>query len=128
MTTQPHDTGGSGSSPAMLLYVDEFPPSNHHGGAILLKRLLDQYPAHCLTVIASRIGGLPYVVEEGKSGLLFEAGNAADLADKVRRLRANPSEVEAMGQCGRQLAETEYGPQKSYDNLMQIFTQVLSAR
>jgi glycosyltransferase involved in cell wall biosynthesis len=87
-----------------------------------------EYFAGAKPVIASRIGGLPYVVEEGKSGLLFEAGNAADLADKVRRLRANPSEGEAMGRCGRQLAETEYGPQKSYDNLMQIFTQVLSAR
>jgi glycosyltransferase involved in cell wall biosynthesis len=87
-----------------------------------------EYFAGAKPVIASRIGGLPYVVEEGKSGLLFEAGNAADLADKVRKLRANPSEGEAMGRCGRQLAETEYGPQKSYDNLMQIFTQVLSAR
>jgi glycosyltransferase involved in cell wall biosynthesis len=87
-----------------------------------------EYFAGAKPVIASRIGGLPYVVEEGKSGLLFEAGNAADLVDKVRRLRAAPAEAEAMGRRGRQLAETEYGPQKSYDNLMQIFTQVLSAR
>src|SRR5271168_1254844 len=87
-----------------------------------------EYFAGAKPVIASRIGGLPYVVEEGKSGLLFEAGNAADLADKVRRLRAAPAEGEAMGRRGRQLAETEYGPQKSYDSLMQIFTQVLSAR
>ena len=87
-----------------------------------------EYFAGAKPVIASRIGGLPYVVEEGKSGLLFEAGNASDLADKVRRLRAAPAEGEAMGRRGRQLAETEYGPQKSYDSLMQIFTQVLSAR
>lgn len=87
-----------------------------------------EYFAGAKPVIASRIGGLPYVVEEGKSGLLFEAGNAADLVDKVRRLRAAPAEAEAMGRRGRQLAETEYGPQKSYDSLMQIFTQVLSAR
>jgi glycosyltransferase involved in cell wall biosynthesis len=87
-----------------------------------------EYFAGAKPVIAARIGGLPYIVEEGKTGSLFEAGNAADLAEKVRRLRANPVEAEAMGRQGRQLAETEYGPQKSYDNLMQIFTQVLSAR
>jgi glycosyltransferase involved in cell wall biosynthesis len=87
-----------------------------------------EYFAGAKPVIASRIGGLPYVVEEGKSGLLFEAGNATDLVDKVRKLRAAPAEAEAMGRRGRQLAETEYGPQKSYDSLMQIFTQVLSAR
>ncbi len=56
MTTQPHDTGEPDSSPATLLFVGEFPPSNHHGGAILLKRLLDQYSAHHLTVLTSRIG------------------------------------------------------------------------
>jgi len=39
-----------------LLYVGEFPPSNHHGGAILLKRLLDKHPADCLTVITSNLG------------------------------------------------------------------------
>ena len=87
-----------------------------------------EYFAGAKPVIASRIGGLPYVVEEGKTGALFEAGNAADLADKVRRLRANPAAGRAMGRQGRQLAETEYGPQRSYDNLMQIFAQVLSAR
>jgi glycosyltransferase involved in cell wall biosynthesis len=39
-----------------LLYVGEFPPSNHHGGAILLKRLLDKHPADRLTVITSNLG------------------------------------------------------------------------
>ena len=56
MTTRPQDSSLSGASPPRLLYVGEFPPSNHHGGAILLKRLLDHYPAGCLTVITSRIG------------------------------------------------------------------------
>jgi glycosyltransferase involved in cell wall biosynthesis len=86
-----------------------------------------EYFAGAKPVIASRIGGLPYIVEEGKTGSLFEAGTPGDLADKVRRLRANPA-AEAMGRQGRQLAETEYGPQKSYDSLMQIFSQVLSAQ
>jgi hypothetical protein len=39
-----------------LLYIGEFPPSNHHGGAILLRRLLEEHPAECLTVIASELG------------------------------------------------------------------------
>lgn len=87
-----------------------------------------EYFAGAKPVIASRIGGLPYIVEEGKTGALFEAGNATDLVNKVRQLRANPAAAEAMGRQGRRLAETKYGPEKSYDNLMQIFTQVLSAR
>jgi glycosyltransferase involved in cell wall biosynthesis len=39
-----------------LIYVGEFPPSNHHGGAILLRRLLAEHPATRLTVVSSRPG------------------------------------------------------------------------
>ena len=52
-----HDVKACATAPApQLLYVGEFPPSNHHGGAILLKRLLDRHPVNCLTVIASKPG------------------------------------------------------------------------
>jgi len=39
-----------------LLYIGEFPPSNHHGGAILLRRLLDKHPTDSLTIMASKLG------------------------------------------------------------------------
>ena len=42
--------------------------------------------AYGLGVIASRIGGLPELVREGRTGLLFEPGNAADLANVLRGL------------------------------------------
>lgn len=51
------DVEACATTPApQLLYVGEFPPSNHHGGAILLKRLLDRHPVNGLTVIASKPG------------------------------------------------------------------------
>jgi glycosyltransferase involved in cell wall biosynthesis len=77
-------------------------------------------------VVASRIGGLPHVVEEGKTGTLFEPGNADDLARRVKSLRSNPAEIEVMGRQGRLMAEGQYGPQASYNNLMNIFHEVLS--
>jgi glycosyltransferase involved in cell wall biosynthesis len=50
------EEGGPSTRTPRLLYVGEFPPSNHHGGAILLKRLLDKHPADCLAVITSKAG------------------------------------------------------------------------
>lgn len=75
-------------------------------------------------VVASRMGGLPYIVEEGKSGLLFEAGQANELAQRVQYLVAHPTEAESMGRRGRSLVETKYGPEEGYKNLMGIFSQV----
>lgn len=39
-------------------------------------------------VIASRIGGLPELIEDGKTGYLFEAGNAVELADRIETVMA----------------------------------------
>jgi glycosyltransferase involved in cell wall biosynthesis len=78
-------------------------------------------------VIASRMGGLPYIVEEGKAGLLFEAGKPADLAQKVQYLAEHPEEATRMGECARKLSETKYGPEQGYQNLMEIFSQVQTA-
>ncbi len=75
-------------------------------------------------VVASRIGGLPYIVEEGKSGLLFAAGQAGELAQRIRYLVEHPAEAESMGRRGRDLVETKYGPEEGYENLMSIFAQV----
>ncbi len=78
-------------------------------------------------VIASRMGGLPYIVEEGKSGLLFESGNAGELAGRIQYLADRPEEAMRMGACGRHLTETKYGPEQGYSNLKEIFSQVKAA-
>lgn len=75
-------------------------------------------------VVASRMGGLPYIVEEGKSGLLFDAGQATELAQRIQYLVEHPEEAESMGRNGRYLVETKYGPEEGYKNLMKIFSQV----
>ena len=77
-------------------------------------------------MVASRMGGLPYIVEEGKSGLLFEAGKPEELAKKVQYLVDHPDQAARMGASGRQLSETKYGPEQGYQNLMNIFAQVQS--
>jgi glycosyltransferase involved in cell wall biosynthesis len=75
-------------------------------------------------VVASDIGGLSYIVRNGKSGMLFQPGSVADLTEKVRYLIERPAEIEAMGRYGRQLVETEYGPDRAYMTLMGIFDKV----
>jgi glycosyltransferase involved in cell wall biosynthesis len=64
------------------------------------------------------------VVEDGKSGILFEPGNVEDLIEKVNHLLANPSDISSMGLHARGLAETKYSPDRSYRTLLDIASKV----
>ena len=59
-------------------------------------------------VIASRIGGLPYTVSDGLTGLLFEPGNAFDLAEKIGRLLDEPQLRNTLGLAGRRRFEEDF--------------------
>jgi glycosyltransferase involved in cell wall biosynthesis len=59
-------------------------------------------------VIASRIGGLPYTVQDGATGLLCEPGDADDLAAKIEELLDSPAERKRMGDLGRARFEREF--------------------
>jgi glycosyltransferase involved in cell wall biosynthesis len=75
-------------------------------------------------VVASRMGGLPYIVGDGQSGLLFESGKVEELVQRIQQLVDDPAGAARMGACGRRLSETKYGPDQGYSNLMNVFSQV----
>lgn len=76
-------------------------------------------------VVASNLGSLPHVVEDGKSGVLFKAGDPDDLVEKVGYCLSNISDVTRMGIHGRELAQTRFSPNQSYKMLMDIASKVL---
>src|SRR5205807_6236063 len=59
-------------------------------------------------VIASRLGGLPFTVKDGQTGLLFEPGNPDDLARKIEMLIDDPELRQQLGLAGRQRFEDHY--------------------
>jgi glycosyltransferase involved in cell wall biosynthesis len=78
-------------------------------------------------VLAARIGGLPYIVEDGKTGLLFEPADVKGMAARIEQIFHQPEQAVRMGAYGRQLVETRYSPDEGYENLMKIFRQVQAA-
>lgn len=54
-----------------------------------------------IPVIGSNMGGIPELVEDGVTGLIFEAGNSVDLAQKMDRLIADNALVKALGVTGQ---------------------------
>ncbi len=59
-------------------------------------------------VVASRVGGIPEVVDGGVTGLLVPPEDPASLADALNLLLRDPGRAEAMGQAGRERAVTEF--------------------
>jgi len=81
--------------------------------------------SHGLPVIASRIGALPEIVEDGVSGLLFDPGNAEQLAVKMRLLWENPELCKRMGKAARQKVVRHYSEDLYYKRLMQIYRRAI---
>jgi glycosyltransferase involved in cell wall biosynthesis len=59
-------------------------------------------------VVASRLGGLPFTVSDGVTGLLFDPGSAEDLARKVEALLDDDALGRRLGLTGRRRFEEEY--------------------
>ncbi len=81
-----------------------------------------------LPVIASRIGALAEIVEDGVTGLLFPAGDAQALAERMNWALAHPHEMQAMGQNARARYEALYSPEVNYRQLMGIYREAIEAR
>ncbi len=59
-------------------------------------------------VVASRVGGIPEVVDEGVTGLLVPPGDPVPLADALNFLLRDPARAAAMGAVGRSRAVAEF--------------------
>ncbi|MCZ6832117.1 MAG: glycosyltransferase [Acidobacteria bacterium] len=79
-------------------------PSRREGfGLVLAEAMASGRP-----VIASRAGGIPEVVDDGKTGLLVPPGDAPALAGALERLAGSPDELCAMGRRARQQAQVRF--------------------
>lgn len=80
-----------------------------------------------LPVIASRLGALPELIQEGYNGLLFTAGSADDLAKKMTWAEANPDAMEEMGRNARRTYESKYTADANYSQLILIYHDAIAA-
>jgi glycosyltransferase involved in cell wall biosynthesis len=77
-------------------------------------------------VIASRIGGIPEIVEDGITGLLFEPFIPEELADVIVRFDKMPiTEVKAMGRKAREKVELVNSPEKFIEATIDLYETVI---
>jgi len=81
--------------------------------------------AYGKSVIASRIGGLPELVEDGRTGLLFRAGDVAELQGAIESLASSPKRIVALGREARRCIETDFGSDAQYTAIMRAYKRVM---
>jgi glycosyltransferase involved in cell wall biosynthesis len=89
-----------------------------------LPLILCQAYAMAKPVVASYINGIPEYVENGVDGLLFQPGNAQELARCIEQLISNPSLLAKMSVRARRKAEEVFDFQAYWNKLAAIIQEV----
>jgi Glycosyl transferases group 1 len=101
---------------AMFVYITH---SEGLGSAILLAMSAG------VPVVASRVGGIPEIVEDGKSGLLAE-NSPPEIAAAILRLREDPELAQLLAARARQLIEERFSIPAMVDATTRVYERVLS--
>ena len=72
-------------------------------------------------IIGSRVGGIPEQIEDGRTGFLFEMGNAEELAKNMELLIKKPDLRILMGTEARKKLENEYSLKDHCSQLLAIY-------
>lgn len=133
-------TGGSVHRQVQSLGIDESviltgPLSGHQVADMMRRSRIFCLPSHnegtpvcimealsCgLPVVATRVGGIPDVVEHEKTGLLVAKGNVQGVADALLSLFRDPSRCVQMGKEARAFADTHLDIARTANRLVDLY-------
>jgi glycosyltransferase involved in cell wall biosynthesis len=110
---------------ALLAALDVFVmPSLHEGlGVAALEAMATGLP-----IIASAVGGLTEVVNNGRNGILVESGNPASLSAAILEFALDSQQRRAMGVEGRKIAVENYTIELMAQRTLELYRTCLAAR
>jgi glycosyltransferase involved in cell wall biosynthesis len=92
-----------------------------------LPTVLAEAMAARLPVVASRVGGIPEMIEEGQNGLLVEAKDLVGLASACTRLLGDAGERAALGGQGWKIVNQKFNIERQVDQLEELYLEQLRA-
>jgi glycosyltransferase involved in cell wall biosynthesis len=81
-----------------------------------------------LPVVATRVAGIPEVVEHDVSGLLVAAGNSGELARALARLVEDGALRRSLGERARSFVLPRFGVEKYVDSITSLYDRLLAAK
>lgn len=72
-------------------------------------------------LVATRVGGIPELVEDGKTGFLVERGDTQAIADRILKLIADPELRKRMGRAGREVAVAKFDLKSNVEKVVSSY-------
>lgn len=76
-------------------------------------------------VLATALGGMPELIEDGVNGRLFAPKDAAGLSRMLNEMLRDEKGLRAMGQAGRATAEREFDPEVHYHKIHEVYQRLV---
>ena len=79
-------------------------------------------------IVASRVGGVPEIVEDGFEGYLVEPMDVNSLAERCRRLIDSPDIARKMGEHARKRVERDFSATAMAGRVASVYKELLIPR
>jgi len=89
-----------------------------------MSRVLFEYLASGVPVVASRVGVVPEILEDGRTALLVPAGEPGPLGEAVARLMDDPDRRREIGSAGAALVHARYSGARLAERLAAMYRSV----
>jgi glycosyltransferase involved in cell wall biosynthesis len=74
------------------------------------------------------VGGIPKIIEDERSGLLVEPGNAKDLEAALLRLLLSSEQRLCLGQAGFDIVQSKYSSKMMAQLYLSVYSEVISTK
>jgi glycosyltransferase involved in cell wall biosynthesis len=99
-------------------------PARFEGfGLVLLEAMREALP-----IVATRVGAIPEVVVDGRTGILVPPGDAMAFAGAVLRMLRDPDSTRRMGEQGFSRLTSTFSPEQMASATAEVYDQALSGR
>jgi glycosyltransferase involved in cell wall biosynthesis len=79
-------------------------------------------------VVATRVGGIPDLVEHGVNGFLVSPGSVPELREALLRLLKDRDLATRMGRLGKDSVSETFGADRMVRSIEQVYRQILAAK
>ncbi|MCM8760764.1 MAG: lipopolysaccharide heptosyltransferase II [Candidatus Omnitrophica bacterium] len=90
-------------------------------------RVIIEAQASGVCVVATRVGGVVDIIDDGKTGLLCEARNPADMAEKIARIYKDDQLRISMAIEARKKVESDFNLEKMMKSTIQVYEEALKS-